>query len=177
MLIDSRQMEDPARVSKQLSLLVGRWAHDLRELNLPWSYGIVKRCCYSVEDLLRVCAATLLPVVEDAGPRASWNFGPGKPIARMAIAELVELLIEIDLPVTVALEEKYPWVKLRGRVLGGLATKIHRLSKIADEFAHDRVKTEDERQKALELLSDVASLCESQLLAVVVALHRGKGAR
>jgi hypothetical protein len=94
----------------------------------------------------------------------------------MTIAELVELLIEIDLPLTVALEEKYPWVNLRGHVLGGLATKIRRLSKIADEFAHDRVKSEDERQKALELLSHVANLCRSQLLAVVVALHRGREA-
>jgi len=95
----------------------------------------------------------------------------------MTVAELVELLIEIDLPVTAALEEKYPWVNIRGHVLGGLATKIRMLSRIADEFAHDRVKTEDERQKALELLSDAASICRSQLLAVVVALHRGKEAR
>jgi hypothetical protein len=173
MLISSQEMEDPARVSKQLSLLVGRWAYDLRELNLPWSYGIVKKCCDPVEDLLRVCAATLLPWVGGAGPPASRHIGPGKPIARMTIAELVELLIEIDLPVSAALGEKYPCLNLRGSVLCGLATKIRRLSKIADEFAHDRVKAEDERKKALELLSHVASLCRSQLLTVVVALHRG----
>jgi len=65
----------------------------------------------------------------------------------MTIAELVELLIEIDLPVSAALGEKYPCLNLRGSVLWGLATKIRRLSKIADEFAHDRVKAEDERKK------------------------------
>ena len=167
-------MNGAEQISKQLLFLVGRWSHELRELRLKWCHGIVRACCGSVEQLLRVCFVTLLEIAGEASVQACHNADHGKSVTQMTTGELTEILTALDRELTEAVEKGYPHVQMRGSLFGDLERKLRRLAQIEDEFAHNRVKPEVEEQKALELLSYAETLCRSQFVAIAISIQRDR---
>jgi hypothetical protein len=104
-------MNEAEQISKQLLSLLGRWSHELRDLKLNWCDWIVRRCCDSVEHLLRVCAATIVPLSIDAGVQACQSAGRWKSVTQMTTGELAELLASVDHELTVGQTGVAPSVK------------------------------------------------------------------
>lgn len=146
----------------------------VRALATAW-FGVMQKCCHNVDTLVNACCEGLLPVAGDAGVAAVQKIAAGKPLDRLTLGQYMQILEALDTIVSPKLRERLPNVVGQSRILGKAGiTMLHELSRMRNDFAHGRWQKEDGDRLACDFLTAASELCNSRLVAVMVALEQGQ---
>jgi hypothetical protein len=143
----------------------------VRVLATAW-FGVMQKCCHNVDALVSACCEVLLPVGGDAGAAVVQKITAGKPLDRLTLGQIVQVLEAIDTIISPKLREFLPNGVGHSRVLGKTGIRmLHELSRMRNDFAHRRWQKEDGDRLASDFLTTAYELCNSRLVAVTIALE------
>src|SRR6516162_4296407 len=102
----------------------------VRVLATAW-FGVMQKCCHNVDALVSACCELLLPVAGDAGSAVVQKITAGKPLDRLTLGQMVQVLEAIDTIISPKLREFLPNGGGHSRVLGKAGiSMLHELSRM-----------------------------------------------
>jgi len=161
-------MGDVKAISEELIASIARWERELQEAcgmrSTLW-FGIMQKCCDSLERLLKGCLEIFLPYVEVTCSELVWSIAEGKPPERLTLGQRVSMLVALDHELTRRLRQDYPQFKIEARLIGRRTKKLlERISRARNDFEHARLEHDSHVERAMELLSLTQQLCQSELV-------------
>jgi hypothetical protein len=156
-------------IREELLASVDRWIPEIQTAPArpTLRIGIAQKCYSSIDQMLDNCVREALALCGATGRNALTKCGNGKPANLLTLGQRVEILVQLDEKISIALTTNLRSASLKRPILGKEGASLLRtISRKRNYFTHKENETNPLPLR--ELLCHVTDLCESQLISAMI---------
>jgi hypothetical protein len=154
---------------------VDRWIPEIQNASArpTTRIGIAQKCYSSIDQMLDNCVKEAIPICGALGKHALIMCGNGKPTELLTLGQRVEILAQLDEPLSIALSTRFPGVHSKRPLLGKEGASLLRtICRKRNHFTHKDNETNLIRLR--ELLCHATDLCESEFISAMITAQEGR---
>jgi hypothetical protein len=162
-------------IREELLASVDRWIPEIQNgpARSTVRIGIAQKCYSSIDQMLDNCVREAIPICGAVGKHALTRCGKGKPLDLLTLGQRVEILAQLDAPLSIGLPTRFPGVQTKRPLLGKEGASLLRvICRKRNHFTHKENETNLVRLR--ELLCHATDLCESEFISAMIAAQEAR---
>lgn len=164
-------MSDLRSLREQLLGRISRWKREMlgKPARATLSQGMLDACYKLVERMLLTCTLNALALTGTKGKDACAACAPGKPVSRMTLGQLVQVLEYLDFELGRVLSRHLS--KPRARILAdGDGLLLRSIVKNRNKFVHDSSSLST--QQVIDTFDMASRVCDLDLVTIMASMAR-----